>query len=318
MSSLNNGVGNIKGTPAIITDTLANRPSASSLAVGTIFIDRTTGNWYQVGTNNTWSSTGGGGGSATLQTVLDNGNEADNTSLTITNNDNSSFIKLDQHDDFLIKVSSDNGNEKTTIAGSSITCTSNVDSVTTNIYPGTIIVRDNGNLYPKIQIYTNEFIVENSFYILKTITDNSADIPRIEFYDKDNDIYQRIYPNTTSALINNSIFILPINNRGTMHIATQEINPANTVNINLSLGDFTPNVTDLGACYFIVVTGSVTNGIVLNSTFTDYVAYTFLNQVNNTTFKTNTGGTIYGIHTSLPAGIITIIKSGNDFYVTHP
>lgn len=53
----NNGVSNVKNTPAIITDTLINRPSATSVANGTLFVatdfqaiyTNLSGVWVQVG-----------------------------------------------------------------------------------------------------------------------------------------------------------------------------------------------------------------------------------------------------------------------------
>jgi len=54
---INNGVGNVKNTPAIITDTLANRPVATTVANGTLFVatdfqaiyTNLSGTWVQVG-----------------------------------------------------------------------------------------------------------------------------------------------------------------------------------------------------------------------------------------------------------------------------
>jgi hypothetical protein len=54
---INNGVGNVKNTPAIITDTLASRPVATSTANGTLFVatdfqaiyTNLNGTWVQVG-----------------------------------------------------------------------------------------------------------------------------------------------------------------------------------------------------------------------------------------------------------------------------
>jgi hypothetical protein len=303
MISLNNSVGNLKGTPAMITDTLANRPSASSLAVGTIFIDSATGNWYQVGTNNTWSSTGGSGGSSTLQQVLDNGNSAIDQTLTITNSDTNSYTTVGQAS--VVMVDYDNG-------------------TVSNLNPNVLSVQNNNSpYYPKASIIEDTIKIENQINVvlLHSGTDNTF-IPYLAFNNVSLAYTQYITPRTTVTHDNHTdqTYVLPYNNRGTLTFATQEICGAPTgVNINLSTGDFTPNLyNEIGSVYWIVITGSGTNGIVLNSTFIDYVPYTFLNQVNNTTFKTNTGGTIYGIHTSLPAGIITIIKSGIDFYVTHP
>jgi hypothetical protein len=324
MSSLNNGVGNIKGTPAIITDILANRPSATNLAVGTIFIDSATGNWYQVGTNNTWSSTGGGGGgSATLQQVLDNGNSAENQNLTISNPDNNSTIVIDQDNNYWILVSGDSENTQTQITPNSITLFSNGDETTLNLTSNGCMIKPLNDQYPRSYFYNDVIFTEN-LYNRIALQNNYDGINQqqaltfIDNIDTNNVSYIVKRPLTDSYDFGIKTFTLPFNNRGTLTLATQEICPAPTgVNINLTNNDFTPNVTNKGALYWIVIAGSNSNAIELNDTFTDYVKYTFLNQVNNTTFKTNTAGVIYGTHTSLAAGIITVIKSGNDFYIIH-
>jgi len=54
---ISNGVSNVKNTPAIITDTLANRPVATTVAIGTLFVatdfqaiyTNVAGAWVQVG-----------------------------------------------------------------------------------------------------------------------------------------------------------------------------------------------------------------------------------------------------------------------------
>jgi len=54
---ISNGVNNVKNTPAIITDTLANRPVATTVANGTLFVatdfqaiyTNLSGTWVQVG-----------------------------------------------------------------------------------------------------------------------------------------------------------------------------------------------------------------------------------------------------------------------------
>ena len=192
-----------------------------------------------------------------------------------------------------------------------------------NVFYGCFNIKSSIANFPRTDIYNDQVQTQNNDYYISLFSGNPYDlIPFLVFNDNNLNYSQKIGPRTTVTHDNHTdqTYKLPYNNRGTLTLATQEICPAPTgVNINLSTGDFTPNLyNEIGSVYWIVVTGSITNGIVLNSTFTDYVPYTFLNQVNNTTFKTNTGGTIYGIHTSLPAGIITIIKSGIDFYITHP
>ena len=54
---VNNGVTNISNTPGIITDVFDNRPAATTVAIGTLFISTNTqaiftnvaGTWVQVG-----------------------------------------------------------------------------------------------------------------------------------------------------------------------------------------------------------------------------------------------------------------------------
>jgi hypothetical protein len=57
---LNNGVTNINSTPGINSDIFANRPAATDVAAGTIFIATNTGVIYQ-SNGATWSIIGGGG-----------------------------------------------------------------------------------------------------------------------------------------------------------------------------------------------------------------------------------------------------------------
>jgi hypothetical protein len=58
---LNNGVTNINGTPGINSDVFANRPAATDVAIGSIFIATDTGAIYQ-SNGATWVTLGGGGG----------------------------------------------------------------------------------------------------------------------------------------------------------------------------------------------------------------------------------------------------------------
>lgn len=318
MSSLFNGVGNIKGTPAMLTDTLANRPSAEVLAVGTIFIDSATGNWYQVGTNNTWSSTGGGGGSSTLQQVLDNGNQATeqqiylaglvNNLTTVINcsddlqsfielkslSDTNKYLRIQQPDESsapTIVISKTDGTEYTRLGQDYIECKFNDER-------GFLSSANNGIEY----------------------TDNLQDPPHIiqnlqyqntQFYrDVTNGNSQKIRAKTDNFF--NQIIDIP-KYSGT--IATAEITTSNT--ISLTSSNYTvPTVSTQD--YFVITNGSATNRIILTTGLKNLVVYTFLNQVNNSGFTTNTGGTIYGINLSLPAGIIQVIRNGNDFYITHP
>lgn len=64
-----NGVRNTLGTPAIITDTFANRPTASTQSEGTLFYCSDTPDIYQVISGN-WKVCGGGGGSQSFQDTL--------------------------------------------------------------------------------------------------------------------------------------------------------------------------------------------------------------------------------------------------------
>jgi len=312
MSSLNNGVGNIKGTPAIITDTLANRPSASSLAVGTIFIDSATGNWYQVGTNNTWSNTGGGGGSATLQQVLANGNQSQGLGA-------------------IIALDPDVSNSYITLDGGTLTgpinlqVTNQDDENTCILYPNRVEVRGLYDTTVFAKLYGDSLQIYNQ--ISETIQvssnyDGNNNCAFIFSNDQTN-VYIVKRPLTDSYDFGDKTYTLPFNNRGPLTLATQEICPAPVVDIDLSVYDFVPQLVNSGGgkyagIYFNVLVGSSTNGVYLNSTFTDHVIYTFLNYVNNLTFKINTGGVIYGTSSSLPAGIVQVIKSGDDFFVTHP
>jgi hypothetical protein len=321
MSSLNNGVGNIKGTPAMITDILANRPSATNLAVGTIFIDSATGNWYQVGTNNTWSSTGGGGGgSADLQTVLNNGNSASDSNIILGTGDGLTSIELDQETNHWLKVNNESGNNNVIIDGNAITVTNTGDDEFTYLGAGSFNLKYNSSAYPRT--YADNSIIgsENNIWSISLQNGYSDDtLGYISFNKKEINEY-RIYGRKLDSgdAAGLKKFYLPYNNRESLTLATQEICPSNPVNIDLSTGDFTPSITEKGALYWIVVTGSATAGVNLNSTFTDNVVYTFYNRTSLLTFKITTGGVIYGTHTGLNAGLIQVMKNGNDFYIDHP
>lgn len=314
MISLNNSVGNLKGTPAMITDTLTNRPSASSLAVGTIFIDSDTGNWYQVNTNKGWTSTGGGGGN--LQQVLDSGNSAteqsiilnattNNLKATITNtDDNGCFIELksltdggkylliqqpDESSAPVLVISKVNGQEYTRVGQDYIECKLNEDR-------GFLSSANNGIEYIDS---TTDHTIQNLQY------------QNTQYYkDVTNGGSQKIRAKVDNFF--NQIIDIP-KYSGT--IATAEVTTSNT--ISLTSSNYTvPTVSTQD--YFIVTAGSVTNSIILTTGLQNLVIYTFLNQVNNTTFTSNTAGTIYGVRVSLPAGIIQVIRNNNDFYITHP
>jgi hypothetical protein len=86
----NTGVINVKGSPAIITDTFPNRPQATSLQMGTIYFSTDTFNIYQVvpfGSTQAWAVMGGGGGgSQNLDNVLYQGGLFTSDRLSNLNN----------------------------------------------------------------------------------------------------------------------------------------------------------------------------------------------------------------------------------------
>jgi hypothetical protein len=59
--TLSNGVNNVNATPGINSNTFANRPAATDVAVGSIYIATDTGTIYQ-SNGTTWQTLGGGGG----------------------------------------------------------------------------------------------------------------------------------------------------------------------------------------------------------------------------------------------------------------
>jgi hypothetical protein len=326
MSSLNNGVGNIKGTPAMITDVLTNRPSASNLAVGTIFIDRLTGNWYQVGTNNTWSSTGGGGGggSQDLAQVLAIGSTAENQNITLTNPDNASAIVIDQDNNYWLQIYGDSGNTQTQITPNGITMYSNGDETTTTLNSNGYSIKPSTSDYPVTYFFNDQVKTVNSNWELALLNNRVANVPAISFDDKIHNCLQYIAPRSNGThddFTIDKVFGLPYNNRGLMSLATADICPApNNLNIDLSTGDKTPDLfNEINQCYFIITTGSLTNGIVLNSSFTSACTYHFLNKATiAVNFKITTGGVIYGSTTITNKGLILITKLSNDFYINQP
>ena len=73
MISFNNGVANVDQTPGIAANTFANRPTATIVAIGSVYIATDTGNMYR-SNGTTWSSIGGGGGETpTIDQVLQQG-----------------------------------------------------------------------------------------------------------------------------------------------------------------------------------------------------------------------------------------------------
>jgi len=75
----NNGIVNVKGTPGVITDTLANRPNANTVLIGTVFFSTDNNVIYQVhtiGAIQGWAVMGGGGGGTqNLDNVLYQGGQ---------------------------------------------------------------------------------------------------------------------------------------------------------------------------------------------------------------------------------------------------
>lgn len=93
---LNNGVANVKGTPAMITADFATAPAASAVAIGTIWIDTVSHNILQ-SDGGTWNTIGGGGATPNLQNVLDAGNIANDNTIILYNSgtDTTSILASD-------------------------------------------------------------------------------------------------------------------------------------------------------------------------------------------------------------------------------
>jgi hypothetical protein len=321
MSILNNSVGNLKGTPAMLTDTLANRPDPITLAVGTIFIDSATGNWYQVGTNNTWSSTGGGGGSSNLQTVLNNGNQASEQSIYLTgfsnnlqlqinnNDDNASYIQLKSltsSNQFIkIQQSSDGQSPNITIRDS------DTQYISMNYnYIEIYNPDESGNNNSGFLSWENNGIEYYSTSFNKKIR-NLQYRNTQQYKDLTNNTFQQIRANELN-FFNQSIDIP----RYSGTIATAELCNENI--INLSTGNYNFGVV-FTQSYFVITNGSVTNRIILSVNLNNLVVYNFLNKSTPVGFTNPiAGGNIYGVSTGLPAGLIQVVRNGNDFYITHP
>jgi len=317
MISLNNSVGNIKGTPAIISDIIENRPSAENLAVGTIFISTNTGLWYQIGTNNQWSDTGGGG-TPGLNDVLGTDGEAynkqiylyglsNNLGLRINNSDDlTSFIELiaTTNNDRYFRVQQSGPNNAPTLVISYL-----LNQTYARVGHDYIELKNSGNnsIFSANNIYTTytNYATDPSSIIKNSLFENTH-----IFEDVTNGGTQTIQAKDDN--FNDQIIDIP-KYSGT--IATAELGNSNT--INLTSSNYTvPTVSTQD--YFVITNGSVSNRIILTSGLKNLVVYNFLNQTTPVSFTTNTGDTIYGLRTSLPAGIIQVIRNGNDFYITHP
>jgi hypothetical protein len=97
---LNNGVTNINSTPGINSDIFANRPAATDVATGTIFIATNTGAIYQ-SNGATWVTLGGGGGPTPgIDSVLAVG-QLFTTGRTIDANTN--FLHIDNITNFRVR-----------------------------------------------------------------------------------------------------------------------------------------------------------------------------------------------------------------------
>ena len=97
---LNNGVTNVNGTPGINSNTFANRPAATDVAAGSIYIATDTGTIYQ-SNGATWSTIGGGGGSTPgIDSVLAVGQSL-TTGRTI--NANTHFLHIDGISNFRVQ-----------------------------------------------------------------------------------------------------------------------------------------------------------------------------------------------------------------------
>jgi len=104
--NFNNGIVNVKGTPGVITDTLANRPNANTVLIGTVFFSTDNNVIYQVhtiGAVQGWAVMGGGGGGTqNLDNVLYQGGQFTNDRLSDLNN---FYWELYNVSDFVIRFS---------------------------------------------------------------------------------------------------------------------------------------------------------------------------------------------------------------------
>lgn len=97
---LNNGVTNVNATPGINSNTFANRPAATDVAVGSIYIATDTGTIYQ-SNGATWLTLGGGGGPTPgIDDVLAVG-QLFTTGRTI--NANTNFLHIDGITNFRVQ-----------------------------------------------------------------------------------------------------------------------------------------------------------------------------------------------------------------------
>jgi len=257
------------------------------------------------------------GATADLQGVLNNGNSASDSNIILGTGDGLTSIILDQETYHALIVNNEYGNNNITIDGNSIILDSVGDETTTVLTAGGFYLKPLVDAIPRTNVNSDGITIQDTNWNLEIYAkEANSYIPVIAFYDVTYAKYQFISPNVHSVF-SNTTFILPLTNGGERHLAVQEVPPSNDiVNIDLSTGSKTPNLVDsIGACYFNILVGSVTNSIVLNSTFKDYCTYTFFNESASAKFTTNTGGTIYGTSTGITAGLILVTRRGNDFFI---
>jgi len=257
------------------------------------------------------------GATADLQGVLNNGNSATDSNIILGTGDGLTSIILDQETYHALIVNNEYGNNNITIDGNSIILDSVGDETTTVLTAGGFYLKPLAAAIPRTNVNSDGIIIQETNWNLEIYAkEATTNIPVISFYDVTYAKYQYISPNVYSVS-SDTIFNLPLTNGGTYQLAVQEVPPSNDiVNIDLSTGSKTPNLTNsIGACYFNILVGSVTNSVVLNSTFKDYCTYTFFNETATARFTTNTGGQIFGTSTGITAGLILVTRRGNDFFI---
>jgi hypothetical protein len=126
---LNNGVTNVNGTPGINSDVFLNRPAATDVASGSIYIATDTGDIYQ-SNGASWSTIGGGGGSTPgIDSVLAVG-QLFTTARTIDANNNT--FNIDNVNNFRVKGATTNIFSYTSGIGARVQDDSSLFNVNTN------------------------------------------------------------------------------------------------------------------------------------------------------------------------------------------
>lgn len=141
MININNSVTNILGSPAFISDVIANIPNGKDVATGTIFVATDTGNMYQ-SDGNTWYSIGGGGGStpgidsvlAVNQPLINTRSIDLNTNVfqIVDNTQSFTDVLYCEYND--IRIGNDNSGSCLFVDANRIYTTSNINSVPSGIY----------------------------------------------------------------------------------------------------------------------------------------------------------------------------------------